>query len=188
MINEYRKEIKMISLKKGEATVIKANQFVVGLGWDTKCDLDTHAYIYEDNSIECDEKSEKKGLFSKIFNSKAKIKEIEHIYYGHLTSMDNSVIHTGDNLTGEGGGDDEQIIVNLDLLDKKVNRICFKVNIFSGSSSFLDVEGAFIRIVDKRSNEELCRYNLTTAGLESREYTFGNLIKQNGEWLFKADE
>lgn len=183
----------MISLKKGETAVIKANQFVVGLGWDTECDLDAHAYIYEGSLIEYGEKSEKKGLFSKIFNNNSKTKvekgrEREHVYYGHLTSADNSVVHTGDNLTGDGDGDDEQIIVNLDLLDEKVNRICFTVHIFSGSSSFSAVKGAFIRIIDKRSGEEICRYNLTTAGLKGEEYTFGNLVKQNGEWLFKADE
>lgn len=181
----------MISLKKSETVVIKANQFVVGLGWDTQCDLDAHAYIYEGSLVGYDEKTEKKGLFSKIFNNNSKEKaekEREHVYYGHLTSADNSVVHTGDNLTGDGDGDDEQIIVNLDLLNEKVNRICFKVHIFSGSSSFSAVKGAFIRIVDKRSGEEICRYNLTTAGLKIREYTFGNLIKQNGEWLFKADE
>lgn len=175
----------MVSLKKGETAVIKANQFVVGLGWDTRCDLDAHAYLYEESSGEDDKMPEKKGLFSRKIKSG---KEKEHIYFMRMKSNGGAVILTGDNLTGEGDGDDEQIIVNLDLLSERINRICFKVKIFSGSSSFSAVKGAFIRIVDKRSGEEICRYDLSTSEIKGREYTFGNLVKQNGEWLFKADE
>ena len=174
----------MVNLKKGETAVIKANRFIVGLGWDTRCDLDAHAYLYEEKSGEDDKNSEKKGLFSRKIKSS---KEKEHIYFMHKKSSNGAVILTGDNLTGEGDGDDEQIIVNLDLLSDSINRICFKVEIFSGTSSFSAVKGAFIRIVDSRS-EEICRYDLSTSEIKGREYTFGNLVKQNGEWFFKADE
>lgn len=164
----------MINLKKGETAFIKANQFTVGLGWDTRCDLDAHAYI-------CTGTTSK--LLSKIFS-----KKVEHIFYGNLRSIDGAVVHLGDNLTGEGDGDDEQIIINLDKLSENINRIRFAVDIFGGAESFFYVNGAYIRIVDNRTNEEICRYNLRTKGRWKTTCEFGSLIKNKGKWFFKADK
>lgn len=176
----------MINLTKGETMKISSNQFVVGLGWDTKCDLDAHAYLYEEEI----EKPAKKGFFTNLFGGGSDIDNAkEHIYFMNKKSKNGAVVLTGDNLTGEGDGDDEQIIINLDLISDKIKRICFKVHIFSGAISFSSIKGAFIRIVDERSGEEICRYNLTTAEIKGRDYVFGNLIKQpDGDWVFKADE
>ena len=166
----------MINLKKGETAVIKANSFTVGLGWDTKCDLDAHAYIYEGKS--------KTALLAKIFHFNDK--QVDHVYFGNLRGCNRAVIHAGDNLTGIGDGDDEQIIINADKLPDKVNRICFKVNIYSGAVSFVMVKGAYIRIVDNRTNEEICRYKLNTISNLGKTCTFGDLIKDNGDWFFKG--
>lgn len=143
----------------------------------------TRLYIYESIG------NKNKGFFSRLFGiEKKKEREVDHIYYCRLKTKDGSVVHTGDNITGECGGDDEQIIVNLDLLGENISRICFSVHIFSGASSFSSIQGAFIRIVDKRTNEVICKYNLTTSKIADDEYTFGNLVKQEGEWYFQADE
>lgn len=200
----------MISLKKGETAKITTNQFIVGLGWDTQCDLDAHAYIYNDsfddrcdvleNKVIEDKKEDNKGFFKKLFGGKDKNTKsktyhahyVNHVYYGNLSTDDGSVIHTGDNLTGEGDGDDEQILINLDLIKDNIIRICFKVDIFSGASSFSDIQGAFIRILDKRKgdNQVICQYNLTTAGIsdDAYDFEFGNLIREgnSNNWYFKA--
>merc|ERR1711939_115099 len=80
---------------------------------------------------------------------------------------EHGIQHTGDNLTGEGDGDDEQIIVNLDQIGDKIQQVFFVVNIYTPHRNFMQVAEPFCRIVDNSSGAELCRYALRDAGSES---------------------
>ena len=160
-----------INLNKDEIyTIPKLNQMAVGLGWDTRADLDAHARLY---------KNGKRGLFGGI-----KEKEIGHVYFcnKHISG----VTLSGDNLTGEGDGDDEIITIDFDKLPKDVDRISISVNIFSGADNFSQVKGAFVRIVDLRSNTELSRYNLTNMNSKSKTITFGEIVRDGNGWKFIA--
>ena len=97
--------------------------------------------------------------------------------------------HLGDNLTGEGDGDDEQIIVDLKDLPSDVDRIIFTVNIFRGrrkGQSFDKIENAFIRVVDDRDDTELVHYNLTENFKGMHSVVAGEIYLHNGEWRFAA--
>ena len=123
---------------------------VVGLGWDvrsttgTDFDLDASAILV--------------GTEGKVLSDK------HFVFFNNLTSPDGTVEHTGDNLTGEGEGDDEQVKVNLAGLAPEVDKIVFPVSIYdaeSRSQSFGQVRNAFIRIVNQADNNELARYDLS---------------------------
>ena len=87
--------------------------------------------------------------------------KVDVVYFNHLKSTDGSIQHSGDNLTGEGDGDDEVITVNLDKISKNVDSIWPIINIYTDQMTFYDVKGAFCRIIDNKSNKEFCRYNLS---------------------------
>lgn len=111
------------------------------------------------------------------------------IYFGNLKSADNSVRHSGDNLTGDGDGDDEQIVVDLKSISPSVHKLVFVVNIYSCVSRKQDfgmIQNAFIRLVDNSNNEEMIHFNLTDnySGLTS--LFVGEIYRHNGEWKFNA--
>ncbi|WP_375479527.1 TerD family protein [uncultured Jatrophihabitans sp.] len=148
---------------------------LVGLGWDartttgTDFDLDASAILV---------KSDGKALSDKHF-----------IFFNNLTSPDGSVEHTGDNLTGEGDGDDEAIRVDLTKVPADVDKIVFPVSIYEGSSrgqGFGQVRNAFIRIVNQGSNAEVARYDLTEDASTETAMLFGELYRNGPEWKFRA--
>ncbi len=148
---------------------------LVGLGWDartttgTDFDLDASAILL---------KSDGKVVSDKHF-----------IFFNNLTSPDGSVEHTGDNLTGEGEGDDEAIKVNLQAVPAEVDKIVFPVSIYEGQArqqGFGQVRNAFIRIVDQGSNTEVARYDLTEDASTETAMVFGELYRNNNEWKFRA--
>ncbi len=148
---------------------------LVGLGWDartttgTDFDLDASAILL---------KADGKVLSDKHF-----------IFFNNLTSPDGSVEHTGDNLTGEGEGDDEAIKVNLAAVPAEVDKIVFPVSIYEGQArqqGFGQVRNAFIRIVDQGSNNEVARYDLTEDASTETAMVFGELYRNNSEWKFRA--
>jgi tellurium resistance protein TerD len=148
---------------------------LVGLGWDartttgTDFDLDASAILL---------KADGKVLSDKHF-----------IFFNNLTSPDGSVEHTGDNLTGEGEGDDEAIKVNLAAVPAEVDKIVFPVSIYEGQArqqGFGQVRNAFIRIVDQGSNKEVARYDLTEDASTETAMVFGELYRNNNEWKFRA--
>ncbi len=148
---------------------------LVGLGWDartttgTDFDLDASAILL---------KADGKVLSDKHF-----------IFFNNLTSPDGSVEHTGDNLTGEGEGDDEAIKVNLAAVPAEVDKIVFPVSIYEGQArqqGFGQVRNAFIRIVDEGSNNEVARYDLTEDASTETAMVFGELYRNNNEWKFRA--
>jgi tellurium resistance protein TerD len=148
---------------------------LVGLGWDVRTttgadfDLDASALML--------------GGDGKIVSDK------HFIFFNNLTSPDGSVEHTGDNLTGEGEGDDEQIKVNLSGVPSEVDRIVVTVSIYDADArqqSFGQVRNAFIRVVNQADSRELARYDLSEDASTETAMIFGELYRNNNEWKFRA--
>lgn len=111
------------------------------------------------------------------------------VYYGNLQHSSGSIKHMGDNLTGEGEGDDEQIVVDLQSLPAVYQKIVFVVNIYQAASRhqhFGMIRNAFIRVVDADSNQELCKYNLSDNYNGMTAMVFGEVCRENNQWLFHA--
>ncbi|MDR1036374.1 MAG: TerD family protein [Deltaproteobacteria bacterium] len=149
------------------------SKVVMGLGWDPV---------------------KKKGLFFSrkvdidldascaLFDAQKQVVDV--VWFQQLKSRDGSIVHTGDNLTGEGEGDDEQIIVDLSRVPASVNTLVFTVNSFQGQT-FNDVENAYCRIVDSRNNGEIARYTLTGGGAFTA-MVMAKLYRHNNEWKMAA--
>ena len=170
-----------ISLKKGQkVSLSKENpgltKVLVGLGWDVNAfdsgynfDLDASAFMVGSNGKCPTEK--------------------EFIFYSNLEHPSESVKHMGDNLTGEGDGDDEQIKVDLSLVPANIQRVAFTVTIYDADvrrQNFGQVNNAFIRIVDESNGQEILRYDLGEDFSIETAAIFGELYKHNGEWKFNA--
>lgn len=148
---------------------------IVGLGWDVRSttgadfDLDASAIL---------------------LNAAGKVISDKHfVFFNNLTSPDGSVEHTGDNLTGEGAGDDEAIKVNLAAVPVEVDRIVFPVSIYDAdtrSQSFGQVSNAFIRVVNAAGEKEIARYDLTEDASTETAMLFGELYRRGTEWKFRA--
>ncbi|MCY7670437.1 TerD family protein [Bacillus altitudinis] len=111
------------------------------------------------------------------------------IYFGNLKSKCGSVEHTGDNLTGEGDGDDEQVLVNLSKVPGNVNKLVFVVNIYDAlrrNQHFGMIQNAYIRIVDRSNNQELVKYNLKDEYAGKTSLIVGELYRHENEWKFVA--
>merc|ERR1711881_681636 len=113
-------------------------------------------------------------------------KDVEAVFFGRLESEEHGIQHTGDNLTGEGEGDDEQIIVNLDRIGDSIQQGFFVVNIYTPHRTFMQVAEPFCRIVDNSSGAELCRYALRDAGSESGLIIARIAREAGGRWGFHA--
>ncbi|MBU5488293.1 TerD family protein [Clostridium sp. MSJ-8] len=170
-----------ISLKKGQkVNLTKDNpgltKVVVGLGWDVNAfdtgeafDLDAAAFLLTDTG--------------KVSGSS------DFVFYGNLMHPSQSVQHLGDNLTGEGDGDDEQVKVDLAKVPANISKIAFTVTIYDADvrkQNFGQVSNAFIRIVDETTNQELIRYDLCEDFSIETAVVVGELYRHNGEWKFNA--
>jgi len=165
-----------INLQKGQRENINAPKFTIGLGWDTNnsstgtsFDLDASAFIV--------------GANGKILS------DAHFIFYNNLKSPDESVIHTGDNLTGDGDGDDEQIKIDLTKIDSAVKEICIVVTIHDAESrrqNFGQVRNSFIRIVDDSNNAEMVKYELEEDFSIETAVEFGRIYNKDGQWKFEA--
>ena len=170
-----------INLTKGQKVdLTKGNpglkKLMVGLGWDVNAfdsgadfDLDASAFMLGDNGKCPTEK--------------------EFIFYGNLAHDSESVQHMGDNLTGEGEGDDEQIFVDLTKIPANISRIAFTVTIYESEErrqNFGQVSNAFIRIVNEDSGQELIHYDLGEDFSIETAVVVGEIYKHNGEWKFNA--
>ena len=148
---------------------------IVGLGWDPRttsgADFDLDA-----SALMC--------------NISGKILSDGHfVFFNNLTSPDGSVKHSGDNLTGGGDGDDEQIKVNLSEVPAECDKLVFPVSIYEAESrgqNFGQVRNAFIRIVNQADSIELARYDLSEDASSETAMIFGELYRNNGEWKFRA--
>ena len=170
-----------VSLKKGQKVdLTKGNpgltNVVVGLGWDINAfdtggafDLDAAAFMLADNG--------------KITSSE------DFIFYGNLKHPSGAVEHFGDNLTGAGDGDDEQIVIDLSRMPENITHIAFTATIYEAdqrNQNFGQINNVFIRIFDKNNGEELLRYDLGEDFSIETAAVFGELYKHNGEWKFNA--
>lgn len=170
-----------VCLQKGQkVSITKGNpglsKVVVGLGWDVNqfdtggdFDLDTAAYLLADN-----------GKVSK---------PEDFVFFGNLKHPSGCAEHMGDNLTGAGDGDDEQIKINLSLVPENITKIAFTVTIYEAEArrqNFGQVNNAFIRIYKEDTEEELLRYDLGEDFSIETAAVFGELYRNNGEWKFNA--
>ena len=169
-----------ISLSKGgnlslSKTDPNLKNILVGLGWDARptdgadFDLDASAFmVKEDGKVRSD------GDF---------------IFYNQTKSICGSVEHTGDNRTGAGDGDDEALIVLLEKVPLEIQRIIFTVTIHDAEvrkQNFGQVSKAYVRIVNKDSNQEVARYDLSEDASIETAMIFGEIYRHSGEWKFKA--
>lgn len=147
----------------------------VGLGWDvrsttgTDFDLDASAIVADLNG---------------------KVVSDQHfVFFGNLETPDGLVKHTGDNLTGAGDGDDEQIVLRLAELPQECDKVVFAVSIYEAaqrSQSFGQVRNAFIRVVNQGDNAELTRYDLSEDASTETAMVFGEVYRNGAEWKFRA--
>ena len=165
-----------INLQKGQRENINAPKFTIGLGWDTNSsstgsgfDLDASVFILGEN--------------------KKLVSDAHFVFFNNLNSPDNAVIHTGDNLTGDGDGDDEQIKIDLTKIDPSVKEICIVVTIHDAENrkqNFGQVRNSFIRIVDDSNNTELVKYELEEDFSIETAVEFGRIYNREGQWKFEA--
>ncbi|WP_317204963.1 TerD family protein [Janthinobacterium sp.] len=169
-----------ISLQKGgnvnlskEAPNLK--KVIIGLGWDPRVtdgstfDLDGSAFLLKaDGKVRGD---------------------ADFIFYNNLKSTDGSVTHTGDNQTGEGEGDDERLVIDLERVPAEIERITISVTIHDAEArkqNFGMVGKAFIRCMNAEGEKEITRYDLSEDGSTETAMVFGEVYRNNGEWKFKA--
>ncbi|WP_066908155.1 TerD family protein [Millisia brevis] len=147
----------------------------VGLGWDVRTTTGT--------DFDLDASAIALGTDKKV------VSDQHFIFFNNLRSPDGSIEHQGDNLTGEGDGDDEVVNVNLVAVPTEIDSIVFPVSIYdadSRSQSFGQVRNAFIRIVDQSNNNELARYDLSEDASTETAMVFGELYRNGPEWKFRA--
>lgn len=178
-----------VSLQKGQKISLtkdndKLNRIIIGLGWDAKAERKGFlgSFLGNESNIDCDASA------FLLQNGKLIYKE-DVVFFGNLKHISRAVIHTGDNLTGEGEGDDEQIIVELKNVPENYDKIVIVVNIFRAyerKQHFGMIENAFIRIVNAETNKEMCRYNLTDDYTNCTAMIFGEVYRYNNEWKFNA--
>ncbi|WP_163408566.1 TerD family protein [Flavobacterium ajazii] len=164
-----------INLEKGQRQSIDAPKFTVGLGWDsnssnTGSSFDVDASVF-------------------LVGANGKIPNDNHfVYYNNLKSPDGAVIHAGDNLTGDGDGDDEKIQIDLSVISPDVQEISFVVTIHQADTkrqNFGQIRNSFIRILDE-SKTELVKYELDEDFSIETAVEFGRIYKRNNEWKFEA--
>ena len=161
-----------ISLSKTDPTL---KNLIVGLGWDARptdgsdFDLDASAFmVKEDGKVRADS---------------------DFIFYNQTKSTCGSVEHTGDNRTGAGDGDDESVVVLLDKIPADIQRVVFTVTIHDAEvrkQNFGQVSQAYVRVVNKDSNAEVARYDLSEDASIETAMIFGEIYKHGAEWKFKA--
>ena len=169
-----------VSLSKGGNVSLSKeapglSNIVIGLGWDTRStdgsdfDLDASMFVLkEDNKVRSDS---------------------DFIFYNNKTGADGAVEHLGDNLTGEGEGDDEQSKVNLNAVPQDVANLAVGVTIHEADTrrqNFGMVSNAFIRVINGADNSEIARYDLSEDASTETAMVFGEVYRRGGEWKFKA--
>ena len=169
-----------VSLSKGQNVSLSKEapglkKVLFGLGWDVRktdgaaFDLDASAFVLDDGG---------KVLSDQHF-----------VFYNNTKDPSGAVTHTGDNLTGEGEGDDEQIVIELGLMTPNVSKVSFVVTIHDAEArkqNFGQVSNAFIRAVNHDNNAEIARYDLSEDASIETAMIFGELYRHGSDWKFKA--
>ena len=187
-----------VSLQKGQKVNLSKDnaglaKVIVGLGWDEAkpsggggggffATLFGGGAATTHQAIDCDASAImlKNGKF---------VDRTDLVYFGNLKHKSGTVNHMGDNLTGEGEGDDEQIVIDLSRVPAEYDKIVIVVNIYQAvkrKQHFGMIQNAFIRLVDARDNKEMCKYNLTENYSGMTAMIFGEIYRHNGEWKFNA--
>ncbi|KMY55766.1 chemical-damaging agent resistance protein C [Bacillus sp. FJAT-27231] len=170
-----------ISLSKGQKVdLTKGNpglkNITVGLGWDTNKYDGGHSFDLDSSVF--------------LLNGAGKCEsEKDFIFYNNLEGGNGSVVHTGDNLTGEGDGDDEQVKITLADVPASIEKIAFTITIHEAeqrNQNFGQVSNSYVRIVNTENNEELIRYDLGEDFSIETAVVVGELYRHNGEWKFNA--
>ena len=175
-----------VSLRKGQRVELKKQtgeclrRAMVGLGWDA---VKSSGFFFSKKiDVDCDA--------SAFLCKNGSLKSIHDVvYFGNLKHFSGTVCHMGDNLTGEGDGDDEQIFVDLDKVPFEYNKIVFVVNIYKAKERKQDfgmIKNAFIRICDAETGHEICKYNLSENYSGMTAMIFGELYRHNCKWKFNA--
>lgn len=177
-----------VSLTKGQkVSLTKENpglkKIMVGLGWDAAEPKGFFQSLFGGTSnIDCDA--------SAILLQNGKyLDRSDIVYFNNLKHKSGSVVHTGDNLTGEGDGDDEQILIDLSAVPQNYDKIVIVVNIYAAISRRQDfgmIRNAFVRIVDNSTGKEMLKYDLSENYPGMTAMIFGEIYRHNGEWKFNA--
>ncbi len=162
-----------ISLEKEAGGTL--TKVVMGLGWDAKKTKGFLGFGGGSQTIDLD-------ASCILFDDKGA--QVDAVWFQQLRSKDGSIQHTGDNRTGAGEGDDEQIIVDLPRVPANVKTLVFVVNSFTGQN-FSQIENAFCRIVDHASGREVARYILSGGGSHTAQI-MAKVYRHNGEWKMHA--
>jgi tellurium resistance protein TerD len=148
---------------------------VVGLGWDVRTTTGTD-FDLDASAI---------GV-----NAAGTVVSPAHfVFFNNLTSPDGAIRHTGDNLTGEGDGDDEQIVLNLAAMPAEVDKVVVPVSIYDGegrAQNFGQVRNAFIRVVNQADGSEIARYDLSEDASTETAMVFGEVYRSGADWKFRA--
>lgn len=184
-----------VSLQKGQKVdLTKGNaglsRIVVGLGWDEAKPQKKGGLLggllgggKNVQAIDCD-------AMAFVCDESGRITATSDVvFFNNLNHPSGAVQHMGDNLTGAGEGDDEQIMVNLAAVPPQYSKIVFTVSIYQArerQQHFGGIENAFIRIVDAANNTELCKYNLSENYDNMTSVIFGEVYRHDGEWKFNA--
>lgn len=175
-----------VDLTKGKSGLTK---LMVGLGWDEAKKPSSGGFLSGlfggggNHNIDCDASVLMLGADGKL-SSKQNI-----VYFGNLTSPCGSVKHMGDNLTGAGDGDDEQIFVDISKVPANIHKLLFVVNIYDcvkRKQDFGQIQNAFIRVVDHSRNQELIKFNLSENYSGLTALVVGEVYRYNNEWKFAA--
>nr|WP_115652416.1 TerD family protein [Clostridium sporogenes] len=152
------------------------NKAIIGLGWDTnkysggyEFDLDASAFLVSNNGKVND--------------------DLNFVFYNNLQDPSGSVVHTGDNRTGDGDGDDEQIILDFSKVPSDIDKIAITVTIHEAqerAQNFGQVSNAFVRIVNEETDVEVLRYDLSEDFSIETALVFCELYRNNGDWKFSA--
>lgn len=183
-----------INLQKGQRVdLTKGNpglsKILVGLGWDPVQNRGGGGLLGSlfggggGANIDCDASVIMLGENDKIKSNN------DVIYFGNLKSKDGSVQHTGDNLTGDGDGDDEQILIDLTRVPSTVQKLVFIVNIYDcvkRKQHFGMIQNAFIRVVNSANNQEIIHFNLTDDYSGKTSLVVGEIYRHGTDWKFAA--
>lgn len=172
----------MVSLTKGQSIRLEKSsggslsRVTMGLGWDVR---KTKGFLGMFGGGGGDIDLDASCL---LFDPRGTM--VDSVWFRQLRSADGSIVHTGDNRTGAGDGDDEQIVVDLQALPEAVQTLVFTVNSFTGDT-FDRIENAYCRLVDATTNQEIARYDLTGAGSHTGQ-VMARIARSGGGWDMKA--
>lgn len=183
-----------INLQKGQKINLSKesrgglNKVMVGLGWD-EVPQKRGFFAPKPQDIDCDAFAILLGYDGKLLNHATDLKQCT-VFFNNLTWPGGSIQHMGDNLTGAGDGDDEQIFVDLQRVPREVGTIVFAVNIYKAlerNQHFGMIRNAFIRVVDHERNIELCKFNLNENYNNMTALVAGALMRTDSGWEFITD-